>query len=193
MYVSSFRPSLKKYGGTHLNRVLLGLAMTGIVVAATAAHAAAPVLHQTKTVEIAAPPAKVWGIIDQFSDLTWVPPVKTSTATEGNTVGSVRTLDLGGPRLIEQLKAYDAKAMTYTYVITNDPANVKTLPVTDYTSTITVQPSATGSLVTWTGTFKRADQGDAPAADMDDKTATGAIGGVYEAGLGGLKVKATKS
>lgn len=167
--------------------------MIGAVVAVTAAHAAAPVLHETKAVEIAAPPAKVWGIIGQFSDLTWVPPVKTSTANEGNTVGSVRTLDLGGPRLIEQLKAYDAKAMTYTYTITNDPANVKTLPVTDYTSTITVQPSATGSLVTWTAAFKRADQGDAPAANMDDKAATGAIGGVYEAGLGGLKAKATKS
>lgn len=167
--------------------------MIGAIASTGVAHAAAPVLHETKTVEIAAPPSKVWGMIEQFSDLTWVPPVKSSSATQGNAVGSVRTLDLGGPRLMEKLKAYDAKAMTYTYVITNDPANVKTLPVTDYTSTITVKPSAAGSLVTWTGTFKRADQGDAPAAGMDDKTATGAIGGVYEAGLGGLKARATKS
>lgn len=166
--------------------------MFGTVAAAGIAHAAAPVLHETKTMEIAAPPAKVWSVIEQFSDMTWVPPVKSSTATQGNTVESVRTLDLGGPRLMEQLKAYDAKAMTYTYVITNDPANVKTLPVTDYMSTIIVKPAATGSLVTWTGTFKRADQGDAPAANMDDKTAMGAIGGVYDAGLGGLKAKATK-
>ena len=175
-----------------MNIAILRLAAIGLVASATIAQAAAPVLHETKTVEIAAPPAKVWGMIEQFSDLTWVPPVKSSTATQGNTVGSVRTLDLGGPRLVEELRAYDAKAMTYTYVITGDPANVKTLPVTDYTSTITVKPSATGSMVTWTGTFKRADQGDAPAANMDDKTATGAIGGVYDAGLGGLKAKAAK-
>lgn len=166
--------------------------MIGTVASVGIAHAAAPVLHETKTVEIAAPPAKVWGIIEQFSDLTWVPPVKSSTATKANTVGSVRTLDLGGPRLVEQLKAYNAKAMTYTYVITKDPANLKTLPVTDYTSTITVKPSAAGSLVTWTGRFKRADQRNAPAADMDDKTATGAIAGVYDAGLGALKMKATQ-
>ena len=176
-----------------MKTALLGLAVIGAVALTGVARAAAPVLHETKTVEIAAPPAKVWGVIEQFSDLTWVPPVKSSSATQGNTIGSVRTLDLGGPRLMEELKAYDAKAMTYTYVITSDPANVKVLPVTDYTSTITVKPSAAGSLVTWTGAFKRADQGDAPAAGMDDKTATGAISGVYEAGLGGLKARATKS
>ncbi len=176
-----------------MKTALLGLAVIGAVALTGVARAAAPVLHETKTVEIAAPPAKVWGMIEQFSDLTWVPPVKSSSATQGNTVGSVRTLDLGGPRLMEQLKAYDAKAMTYTYVITSDPANVKVLPVTDYTSTITVKPSAAGSLVTWTGAFKRADQGDTPAANMDDKTAAGAISGVYEAGLGGLKARATKS
>ncbi len=176
-----------------MKTALLGLAVIGAIASTGVARAAAPVLHETKTVEIAAPPAKVWGVIEQFSDMSWVPPVKSTTATQGNAVGSVRTLDLGGPRLMEELKAYDAKAMTYTYVITNDPANVKTLPVTDYTSTITVKPSAAGSLVTWTGTFKRADQGDAPAVGMDDKTATGAIGGVYEAGLGGLKARATKS
>jgi len=160
-----------------LKTALLGLAVIGAVALTGVARAAAPVLHETKTVEIAAPPAKVWGVIEQFSDLTWVPPVKSSSATQGNTIGSVRTLDLGGPRLMEELKAYDAKAMTYTYVITSDPANVKVLPVTDYTSTITVKPSAAGSLVTWTGAFKRADQGDTPAAGMDDKTATGAISG----------------
>ena len=175
-----------------MNTALLGLAVIGMAASIGVAHAAAPVLRETKTMEIAAPPAKVWSVIEQFSDLTWVPPVKASTATQGNTVGSIRTVDLGGPRLVEELRAYDAKAMTYTYVITGDPANVKVLPVTDYSSTITVKPSATGSLVTWAGTFKRADQGDAPAANMDDKTATGAIGGVYEAGLGGLKARATK-
>ncbi len=156
------------------------------------AQAAAPVLHETKTLEIAAPPAKVWSVIEQFGDMSWVPPVTGTTATKGNTPGSIRTIDLGGPKLVEELKAYDAKEMTYSYVITPDPANVKTLPVTDYSSTITVKASGTGSLVTWTGNFKRADQGDAPAANMDDKTAAGAIGGVYDAGLGGLKAKATK-
>lgn len=175
-----------------MNNALLRLAVVGMVVLIGTARAAAPVLSESRTMEIAAPPAKVWSVIEQFSDMTWVPPVKSSTATQGNIVGSVRTLDLGGPRLVEELKAYDSQAMTYTYVITSDPANIKTLPVTDYTSTISVKPSATGSVVTWMSTFKRADQGDAPAANMDDKTANGAIAGVYGAGLDGLKAKATR-
>lgn len=172
-----------------MNKALLA-AVLALAATAGAAYAAAPVLHETKTMEIGASPAKVWAVIENFGDMSWVPPVKASTATMGNTPGSVRTLDLGGPKL-EQLKSYDATTMTYTYVITSDPANIKVLPVTDYTSTITVKPSGMGSLVTWTGEFKRADQGDAPAATMDDKAATGAIGGVYDAGLGGLKGKAT--
>ena len=161
-----------------------------MVGATGAARAAAPVLHETKTMAIAAPPAKVWAVIENFADMSWVPPVKSTTATEGNTPGSVRTLDLGGPKLMERLKAYDAKRMTYTYAITDDPANMKTLPVSDYVSTITVAPSGTGSLVTWTGSFKRADTSEKPPATMDDKAAEGAIAGVYDAGLGGLKAKA---
>jgi len=171
-----------------LNKALLA-AVVAVSATAGAAHAAAPVLHETKTMDIGAVPAKVWAVIENFGDMTWVPPVKASTATMGNTPGSVRTLDLGGPKLVEQLKTYDAASMTYTYVITPDPANVKVLPVTDYTSTITVKPSGMGSLVTWTGAFKRADPGGAPSATMDDKAATGAIGGVYDAGLSGLKAK----
>jgi len=171
-----------------LNKALLAAVIAMSATAGTA-NAAAPLLHETKTMEIGASPAKVWAVIESFGDMTWVPPVKASNATMGNTPGSVRTLDLGGPKLMEQLKTYDAASMTYTYVITPDPANVKTLPVSDYASTITVKPSGMGSLVTWTGAFKRADQGDHPAANMNDKAATDAIGGVYDAGLGGLKAK----
>jgi carbon monoxide dehydrogenase subunit G len=175
-----------------LNKSLLGLALFATV-ASTAgvfAQAAAPRLHETTMTEIAAPPTKVWAIIQNFSDFTWVPPVKSSTATAGNTVGSVRTLDLGGPKLLERLKAYDAAGMTYTYAITEDPANIKTMPVTSYTSTITVKPSGSGSRVVWVGSFRRADVSPKPAANMDDKTATTAIAGVYNAGLDGLKKKA---
>jgi mxaD protein len=175
-----------------LNKSLLGLAVFATVAssAVALAQAAAARLHETNMIEIAAPPTKVWAIVQNFSDLTWVPPVKTSSATEGNTIGSVRTVDLGGPKLVERLTAYNAAGMTYTYAITDDPANVKTLPVTNYTSTITVKPSGAGTKVIWVGSFMRADPGPKPAANMDDKTASTAIGGVYTAGLNGLKKKA---
>ena len=56
-----------------------------------------------ETVDIAAPPAKVWAIIQNFNDMSWHPAVKSTDAPAGNAIGTVRTLDLGGPKLIEQL------------------------------------------------------------------------------------------
>ncbi len=175
-----------------MNKSLLGLALFATAASAAPAFAqdAAARLHETNMVEIAAPPAKVWAIIQNFGEFTWVPIVKSSTATTGNTVGSVRTLDLGGPKLTERLTAYDAAGTSYSYAILDDPANVKTLPVTSYSSTITVKPSGSGSRVIWIGAFKRADPGAKPAANADDKTATTAVGGVYTTGLEGLKKKA---
>ena len=62
------------------------------------------------------------------------------------------------------------------------------LPVTEYTSTITVAAAGKDrSTVTWSGAFKRKDTGDKPAADANDETATKTMSGVYQAGLDNLK------
>ena len=170
---------------------MMGVALATLAMVSVSAVRAAEQLHETQSMDIAASPAKVWGIVENFGDLTWVPPVKSSTATEGNTVGSVRTLDLGGPKLIEKLISYDPAKRSYTYVITDDPANKKALPVSHYRSVITVAPgSGDGSKVTWTGNFERADTGASPAAGMDDASAKKAVAGVYKVGLDNLKKKA---
>ena len=170
---------------------MMGVALATLAVAGLSAARAAEQLHEAQSVNIAATPAKVWGIVENFGDLTWVPPVKSSTATEGNTAGSVRTLDLGGPKLVERLVVYDPSKQSYTYVITDDPANKKTLPVSHYRSVITVAPGGgDGTKVTWTGNFERADTGANPPAGMDDASAKKAVAGVYKAGLDNLKKKA---
>jgi hypothetical protein len=84
-----------------MKQLLLALGVAAFLVGA--AQAASPELKVTQSVEIAAPPAKVWGIIKNFEDLTWHPAIKASSATDGSKVGSVRTLDLGGPKLVERL------------------------------------------------------------------------------------------
>jgi len=172
----------------HHLMMALGIA-TLLSVAATGAIAATPELKASETVEIAAPPAKVWAVIRKFSDLTWHPAIKSSTATDGDKVGSVRTLDLGGPKLIEKETAHSDAMMSYSYVITDDPNNVKVVPVTNYKSTITVTKTATGSKVTWSGHFHRADPSAKPADGQDDKTATTAVTGIYRGGLDALKTK----
>lgn len=168
--------------------MLAALAACGAMLALAPARAAPAALHADQTVAIDAPPARVWSIVRNFADLTWHPAVKNSTATDGNKPGSVRTLDLGGPKLTEELVVYDPKGMLYTYRITDDPANVKVLPVTEYVSTISVRPGTDkGSVVEWQGTFMRADHSDAPAPGQDDAAAVKAISGVYAGGLAHLK------
>ena len=155
-----------------------------------AALAAAPPLSVEESTTLKAPPAQVWALLHDFGDMSWVPPVKSVTATQGNTPGSVRTIDLGGPKLVETLKGYDDKAMTYDYVINDTAANKATMPVSNYHSVIKVGPgSGGGSVVTWSGTFQRADTSDNPKPGMDDETAKKAIHGVYQAGFAGLHQK----
>jgi hypothetical protein len=172
-----------------LRKILIVLSVAlGLVAGAGSSSAAAPkFLHEKDTITIVAPPDKVWGIIKNFADLGWVPAVKATSATNGSTVGSVRTLDLGGPKLIEQLTKYDDAKQTYSYKITADPANVATLPVTSYTSRISLRKTAKGTVVTWTGSFKRVDPTDPPADGKDDATAVKAVNGVYTSGLANLK------
>ncbi|MGH7728544.1 MAG: SRPBCC family protein [Vulcanimicrobiaceae bacterium] len=154
-----------------------------------------PQLTVTKVVTIAAAPAKVWGIIQNFSDLTWFSAVKSSDATDGNNPGSVRTLNLSGPIFHEQLDAYDADGMSYSYHATDDPNNVKVVPVTDYHSTLSVKATddGNGSVVTWTSTFNRASPSAHPPADMDDAAAKKAIAGIYDGALADLKKAAEGS
>lgn len=165
--------------------VLAGLPLAlAAFVAAPSAIAKAPVLHVTKSMEIAAPAAKVWSIVHDFSNLTWVPAVKSSKANKGNHPGSVRHLDLGGPVLTEQLVHYSAAHMRYTYEIQHTASNRKILPVRDYMSTISVMSlGADKSVLTWSGHFRRLDLSAHPKKGEDDMAAINAIGGIYQSGL----------
>ena len=174
-----------------MKQLLLALGFAAFLSVPAAPSQAAP--HELKvnqSVEIAAPPAKVWAIIKNFEDLTWHSAVKASSATDGSHVGSVRTLDLGGPKLVERLTRYNDAKMSYSYVITDDPNNVKVVPVTAYQSTIAVTKTAHGAKVVWSGHFHRADPSAKPAADQDDAAAIKAVTGVYRGGLDALKTKA---
>ena len=96
------------------------------------------------------------GMIGRFDAIAaWLPGVESSPADKGNDTGSVRVITLkapGNPTVTERLTA--TTPMGYSYAITQvDP---KVLPVTAYTSTISVAPSGAGSVVTWQGSFQPA-------------------------------------
>lgn len=159
---------------------------TALLCAATAAWAHGPTRQKvTESITIAAPPEAVWSRIQDFAGLqTWHPAVESSETTAGNQVGSVRTLHLkGGGTIVEELTAYSGADRKLSYKMT-DPGPV---PVTNYSSTISVSAGGGGSVVEWRGAFYRGDPNGNPAPDKNDEAAIGAVTGIYKAGLENLK------
>ena len=153
----------------------LGLALAA---AASAACAAGNTLSISEKAELAVPPAKAWQAIQDFGAWqTWHPVLATDEIIKGknNDKGTVRVLTTkDGGKITEELTAYSAAAMTYSYRIVESP-----LPVTDYVSTLKVSKSKSGSTVTWSSTFK------AKSGTPDDE-ARKVMTGVYRAGLDNL-------
>ena len=113
----------------------------------------------TVTTEVAAPPAEVWAAIGNFQDMSWHPAVASQSGEGGNAIDATRQLYLSdqgaeGPMIAEVLYKYDATKMTYSYRITE--VAVEVLPVTNYSSHLTVMPrDGGGSVVEWRGAFYR--------------------------------------
>tara|TARA_R110002020_G_scaffold227105_3_gene437723 strand:- start:82 stop:558 length:477 start_codon:yes stop_codon:yes gene_type:complete len=149
-------------------------------VAALAALAATPALaiEVSKSVEIAASPAKVWATIGSFCDIQKWHPAATKCELKDDNGASVRTLTLpDGAELVEEEVSRDDEKMSYTYKILSGP-----LPVANYQSTISVSGSGDAATVDWSGTFD--------AAGASDEDASNVIAGIYDAGLSSLKEKA---
>lgn len=142
----------------------------------------------TLSADVAAEPAEVWEVIGNFQDMSWHPAVFSSTGENGNEIEATRLLVLGaegGPTIAEELYKYDPVKMTYSYRITD--VAVETLPVTNYSSHLTVKPRAEGgSTVEWRGAFYRGYPNNDPPPELSDEAAIAAVSGVYQAGLDAL-------
>lgn len=164
----------------------LGALALAAVVADAAAHG--PTRQKvSEEIAIDAPPQAVWDRIKNFDAIKdWHPAIKSSPATEGNTVGSRRTLTLdGGGTVLEELEGWSDADRKYNYRM-KDPGPI---PVSNYTSTIEVKPGPgdKGSLVVWRGAFYRAYPNNDPPPDKNDEAAIKAVTGIYKAGLENLK------
>jgi hypothetical protein len=144
----------------------------------------------TETIEINAPPAKVWATIENFHDMSWLPGVAKTTGAGGNEPDvATRQLTLdNGATIDESLYKYDAEAMSYSYRI--DKVDVKVFPVNNYSATIMVLPAEGGkSTVEWRGAFYRGYPNNDPPPELNDEAAVKAVTAVYKKGLDGLKKK----
>ncbi|RVU38211.1 SRPBCC family protein [Hwanghaeella grinnelliae] len=137
---------------------------------------------------VAASPDEVWAAIGNFQDMSWHPAVHSSTGENGNNIDATRVLTLGqegGPTIAEVLYKYSAEKRSYSYRITD--VKVETLPVTNYSSHLTVRPSGSGSEIEWRGAFYRGYPNNDPPPELNDEAAVAAVTGVYEAGMQALR------
>ena len=174
-----------------MRMVLRALAVTAALAIVTTASAHGPTRRKLQQqVEINAEPAKVWAAIGNFQDMSWLGLVAKTEGDKGNDIGATRRLTLkNGATVDEELYKYDAEKMSYSYRIT--AVDVKVLPVTNYSSTITVSPGADGkgTVVEWAGAFYRGYPNNDPPPELNDEAAIAAVTGLYRDGLDGLKKK----
>jgi mxaD protein len=149
-----------------------------------------PTPHRvTETVDIHAPPDKVWQVVGDFAGFAaWNPQVLKATADKGNQANSKRHATLkNGAELIDSMDFYDAANMTYGYRLMNE--DVQKFPVSFYSATITVKPDGQGSQVEWIGNFYRADTQNEPPPGLDDEAAEKTMHDFLRGGLDGLKAR----
>jgi mxaD protein len=141
----------------------------------------------TETVEIAASPAQVWNLVKNFSGLAQWHPTVLSCEGNGNAVGAERTIFFKGGSITDSLDEYDVARMSYTYRLAKE--NPEIFPVSFYSATLTVKPSAGGASVEWLGRFYRADTGNYPPENLNDEAAMNAMRTFFKTGLASLKAK----
>lgn len=147
----------------------------------------------SESVEINAPADKVWAVVGNFQDGSWIPVVEKTEGKGGNELKATRTLTLtGGATVDEELYKYSAEQKSLSYRI--NKVDVKVLPVNNYSSTIKVEPADGGkaSEVVWDGAFYRGYMNNDPPPELSDEAAIKAVKALYRGGLDNLKAKIEK-
>jgi mxaD protein len=174
-----------------------------LLMMATASFAHGPTRVKVKeSIDINASADKVWAVIKDFDQLQeWLPAVKSSKATGGNSDGATRVLTLGnGGSITEELKSHSDKKMAMKYKITDmsvaqtvhhelsgEDVDVPVLPVENYSASLSVKEKAGVSTVTWKAAFYRAFLNNEPPAEMNEEAGLAAVSGVFKGGLENLK------
>ncbi len=160
-----------------------------ITVLPTVAAAHGPSRQKVVTaVEINASADKVWTVIGNFQDMSWHPAFVKTEGKGGNDAGATRTLTLAnGGKIEEAMVKRSDEDRSLAYEIT--AVDVKNVPVSNYSSTISVKGTSEKAIVEWRGAFYRGYVNNDPPPELSDEAAVKAITGVYQDGLAALKKK----
>jgi hypothetical protein len=154
-----------------------------------AAHGATP-QKVVETIEIGAPPEKVWAVVGDFANVSWRPDIERVEAQGGNVPETAirRLYYKRGGSLDDRLVQYDGAAMSLRYII--ERADINVLPVGNLSATFTVRSLADGaSRVEWKSRFYRAFPGGNPPEQFTDEVAVDAVTRIFKAGLASLKAR----
>ncbi|MDZ4096407.1 MAG: SRPBCC family protein [Paracoccaceae bacterium] len=167
------------------------LVLAAATLGAGGAQAHGPVRQKiTLEIKLDATPDEVWAVIGNFQDMSWLPPVAKTEGEGGNVPEATRVLTLnapGDPKIVELLDKYSAEKRSYSYRITE--VDVAVLPVTNYSSHITVKDDGGKALVEWRGAFYRGYPNNDPPENLNDAAAIAAVTGVYQTGLDALAAR----
>jgi len=166
--------------------------MSMACLAAYPAYAHGPTRQKLElSVEVNAPPAKVWAVIGNFHDLSWVPAVAKVEGEGGNDPDTAKrtvTLKSGGVWHDEELSDYDAAKFTYGTFLPH--VDVKVLPVADFSAHILVTAEPGGkSKVEWRTAFYRGYPNNDPPPDLNEAAAKKAVTDFVQPALDGLKAR----
>lgn len=118
--------------------------------------------------------AAVWELVRDFGDVSRWSAGITSCELDGEGVGAVRTIKLGGMVIRERLEAFDEAARSFSYSIVDGP-----LPLAGYLSTFVVADAEGGAQITWSSGFE--------PAGMAEADATALVEGIYRQGIAGIR------
>ena len=126
--------------------------------------------------KVNAPAADVWAQLSVFDGIKPGGPIE-AVSYEGEGVGMIRYLTMGGGQVVERLTEHDNERMTFTYAIINDDCP---LPFANYSATVSITDDGDGtSTVDWTGTFD---------AKGDETAAVNMATGIYAGGIKGAMI-----
>ncbi len=187
-----------------MKKIVLSTA-TLLLLFAVLADAHGPVRQKTEDeITINAPAEKVWAIIKNYGDMSWLPGIKSTTVDGGNKKGATRVLTLNnGGTITEELKKYDDAKMSYAYKITEMSTaktithsgveeKVPVLPVDNYAASIDLEAKGDTTVVSWKSGYYRAYMNNNPPDEMNEEAANSAVGAIFKAGLANLKTLAEK-
>ncbi|MEM7219270.1 MAG: SRPBCC family protein [Pseudomonadota bacterium] len=116
----------------------------------------------------------VWAQLGNFAGIQPGGPIE-SVSYDGEGVGMVRTLGMGGGQVIERLTEHDAGTHTFAYAIINEDSP---LPFSNYSARVVLSDNGDGSTtVDWSGTFDAKGVPEADAINVATGIYAGAIKG----------------